>query len=183
MAGARTVQITRAKWSLVGSLYDFYLPAKYLYSSAFAQPVITTLHLQTQLQRAAWEGEPGLSRREEAHNQPFKIQLNYDFGSLYTNTECLSSPFDLAVIRARLCRSWKRLSSNAWATPSPSCREASMLSGHAQWWWSSSQRDGDDSPTKMISQTLKEAFPPLCEAVETIFKSYPAHTLPFHTYS
>lgn len=104
--------------------------------------------------RAAWEGEPGLSRREEAHNQPFKIQLNYNFGSLYTNTECLSSLFDLAVIRARLCHSWKRLSSNAWATPSPSSREASTLSGDGH----PARETGMTLPQKWFHRHWKKLF-------------------------
>lgn len=47
------------------------------------RPVITTLHLHTQLHCKSLRGRSLLCRRgRKTHNQLFKIQLNYDFRSL-----------------------------------------------------------------------------------------------------
>lgn len=47
------------------------------------RPVITTLHLHTQLHCRSLRGRSLLCRRgRKTHNQLFKIQLNYDFRSL-----------------------------------------------------------------------------------------------------
>lgn len=95
MDGVRTVQIIRAKWSLVGSLSDRYLLDKYHYSSA----ITPACHYDSQHSiTEACEGWGGVS---QSPSPPFKIQLNFGFVSL-SQTHSARHRLTLLRWRARL---------------------------------------------------------------------------------
>lgn len=68
------------------------------------RPVITTLHLHTQLHCRSLRGRSLLCRRgRKTHNQLFKNPIKLWLQITFANTQRVSSPLGLVVIRARFC--------------------------------------------------------------------------------
>lgn len=89
------------------------------------RPVITTLHLHTQLHCRSLRGRSLLCRRgRKTHNQLFKIQLKYEFRSLSQTHNKYHRRSALHARLRQVGRLWKHLSSNARLISPPRAAES-----------------------------------------------------------